>query len=305
MGRGPEELPVFLPAGAPKLCRGHWMLGKQMLGSCLKRKQIFLVKGQQEFLTAEPSLQPLVPSSSEGEERRIGGFETLLLNFKLHIDICMCGTTEASATFPCPVGMAFRLVTAQTSKAAFLLLAPCIWCSVLRLQIMGPADKDSWAAFNLKILVDPLLDPRMLCRITANHMTALKIYHQYKLSLDQLERGPHASGTQNELSKVQFVKLYIQYQACLLDMWSWLRLTTPLFYNLIQHHLLSKCFPGFQHHTEASWVTWTGRCLFFYLSSIQTLIHVGIPNWYWVNQYNKSLFQLSSRSRPCQAESWS
>lgn len=37
------------------------MLGKQMLVSCLKRKQTFLVKGQQEFLTAEPSLQPLIP----------------------------------------------------------------------------------------------------------------------------------------------------------------------------------------------------------------------------------------------------
>lgn len=73
-------------------------------------------------------------------------------------------------------------------------------------------------------------------------------------------------------------RLYIQYQPCLLDMWSWLQLTTPLFYNLIQQHLLSKCFPGFQHHTEASWVTLTGRCLFFYLSSIQTLIRVGIPN---------------------------
>lgn len=32
-----------------------------MLVSCLKRKSIFQVKGQQEFLTAEPSLQPLVP----------------------------------------------------------------------------------------------------------------------------------------------------------------------------------------------------------------------------------------------------
>lgn len=73
-------------------------------------------------------------------------------------------------------------------------------------------------------------------------------------------------------------RLYIQYQVCLLDMWSWLLLTTALFYNLIQHHLLSKCFPGFQHHTEASWVTWTGCCLFLYLSSIQTPIHVGKPN---------------------------
>lgn len=104
------------------------MLGKQMLVSCLKRKQTFLVKGQQEFLTAEPSLQPLVPlvDLAPGWGGRIGGFETLLLNFKQHIGICMCGTTEAAAAFPCPVGMAFRLVTAQTSKAAFLLLAPCI-----------------------------------------------------------------------------------------------------------------------------------------------------------------------------------
>lgn len=62
---------------------------------------------------------------SREEVERTGRVETLLLSVKLHVDnICRCGTIEKA--------VAFRLVTARTSKAALLLPAPCIWFSVLR-----------------------------------------------------------------------------------------------------------------------------------------------------------------------------
>jgi hypothetical protein len=56
---------------------------------------------------------------SREEVERTGRVETLLLSVKLHVDnICRCGTIEKA--------VAFRLVTARTSKAALLLPAPCI-----------------------------------------------------------------------------------------------------------------------------------------------------------------------------------